>query len=181
MDRNTLTIISIGLSSGMNYHIRNVFLYPQEKILAARGLQLKANKNLGGISSGIGFWGSPSWALGGAIGLGVLESIASNAAAQQGLKQLEEVERILNSADARGSFVPVSQIENIQLPFAEKWFSAVSEEKTVKAALWGTKTVTDTKRSIHNGWPFILVQTVDDESIYIALDKIETYLAIWEA
>jgi hypothetical protein len=43
---------------------------------------------MAGVSTGIGFWGSPLWALGGAAALGLVEGALSSSARKQALQYL---------------------------------------------------------------------------------------------
>jgi len=173
------SMISIGLMSGACIYLNAVFLYPSDKILQARVLQAQAAKNLGGISTGIGFWGSPEWAIGGGIALGLLEGIASSAAAKEGLKQMEKAGQILGLARKEGQFIPINRISNADLPFPENWACPATKEQETGLLLFGPKTETVNCPWIHNGSPFIYAQSADQDPVFIALDKIQTYQPIW--
>jgi hypothetical protein len=79
---------TLTLASGEVLELRQVMLYPAEAVLEIAALRAQALKSFGGVSTGIGFWGSPSWALGGAAALGLLEGVVSAAMKNQGAELL---------------------------------------------------------------------------------------------
>lgn len=82
------------LSSGQTLKIQGVTLYPTESIAVISGLRPEAASKMGGVSTGMGFIGSPTWAIGTGAALGFLESVASDAAQKNGLKMFAEADRI---------------------------------------------------------------------------------------
>ena len=73
------------LTSGQSVKLRRVLLFEADLVDEIALLRVKALKGLGGVSTGIGFWGSPSWALGGAAALGLFEGLLSSATRNQAL------------------------------------------------------------------------------------------------
>ncbi len=173
------SMISIRLVSGACIYVNAIFLYPSDKVLQARSLQAQAAKNLGGVSAGIGFWGSPEWAIGGSVALGFLEGLVSTAAAKEGLKQLEQAAKVMAVAWREGQFCSINKISSVELPAPEQWSCAATKEVETGLKLFGPKTETVNCPFIHNGHPFIYTQSADAEPIFVSLDKIETYQPIW--
>lgn len=151
--------ILFSMSSGSEYRAKEVFLYQESKLRQAQALRLSAAGNMNGISTGVGFLGSPEWAIGGAVALGILEGIASNAAAKKGLAQLDQARLLLTDAKKEGAFVPACNIENITEPNPAVWRGMLSQP----TPMWYA----------HNGDPFILIRTIDERSIHIAWEKVE--------
>jgi hypothetical protein len=52
------------LASGQTLKMRSVLLYEEDHVNEIASLRAQALKGLGGVSTGIGFWGSPTWAIG---------------------------------------------------------------------------------------------------------------------
>ncbi|HEY8906612.1 MAG TPA: hypothetical protein VIM63_11305, partial [Rhodoferax sp.] len=65
-----LQSLQLGLVSGTRYTVTDIFLCREAPLRQANELRQKASNGLKGVSTGIGFLGSPEWAIGGAIGLG---------------------------------------------------------------------------------------------------------------
>jgi hypothetical protein len=168
-------IVSIGLVSGASYQLSALFLCPGDKIAQARALQMQGAKSLGGVSTGIGFWGSPGWAIGGAAALGVVEGVLSEVAGKQGIKQLAEAEQVLQAARREGQYVPIGQINNIELPYPDKWAYSTTRERETGLKLFGPKTETVSCAFIHDGGNFLKAKTAENEVIFIAVAMIETF------
>lgn len=110
----------------------------------------------------MGFWGSPEWALGGAFAMGILEGIASNAAAKKGMSQLEESSQLMDSAERDGAYIPIQDIQNIGVPRPSWWKGSAKRAGLTSYA--------------HSGEPFILVRTIEEGAICIAWEKVESFL-----
>ena len=154
--------ISVAMASGSRYCISEVFLCEEAQLRRAHALRIAASQNLGGGSTGIGFWGSPQWALGGALALGILEGIANNAAAKKGISQLEEANHALTAAKNDGAFIPVEDIQNIAVPQPELW-RGIAKNSALKSYS-------------HSGEHFILARDLEVGPIYLAWEKIESFV-----
>ncbi len=154
--------VQVGMMSGKRYQIEEVFLCEEGQLRKAQALRAVAAENLAGVSTGIGFWGSPEWALGGALALGLLEGIASSAAAKKGMSQLEEANQLSAAAQKESEFVPVCDIQNIAVPHPGSWRAVLNANR---------------KWYAHNGASFITVRTSEEGVICLAWDKVESFLA----
>lgn len=154
---------SVVMTSGTRYRVEEVFLYEETQLRRAQALRLSAAGNLGGVSTGIGFWGSPEWALGGALALGILENVANNAAAKKGMSQMEECNQLMASAQRDGMFLSVRHIHSIATPQPGLWRGVVSRG-SIKSSY------------AHSGEPFVLVRTSDNETVCLAWEKVEAFL-----
>lgn len=154
--------VQVGMMSGARYKIEEIFFCEEVQLRKAQALRAAAAQSLAGVSTGIGFWGSPGWALGGALALGLLEGIAGNAAAKKGLAQLEEANQLSAAAQRDGTFVPVCDIQNIASPHPGSWSAFLKPNRKAYA---------------HSGEPFIAVRTSEEGTIYLAWDKVESFSA----
>jgi hypothetical protein len=65
--------LSVGLASGAVYSARKIKLFPEAAVSRISELTAQASAKLGGISTGLGFWGDPVWVLAGAVVLTAIE------------------------------------------------------------------------------------------------------------
>lgn len=159
---------TVAMTSGSQHCVTEVFLHEETQLREAHALRIAASKNLGGVSTGIGFLGSPEWALGGAAVLGILEGIAGNVAAKKGLSQVDESNRLLAAAQTDGVFVPVRDIQNISVPKPSLWKGIMKQTASKSGSLL--------KAYIHSGEPFVLARTLEGDIIYLMWEKIEAFL-----
>ena len=68
----------ITLVSGERLVVREVLQYDENKVAEINSLKAQAGNELQGFTTGLGFWGSPGWVIGGALALGAVESMISN-------------------------------------------------------------------------------------------------------
>lgn len=68
-----VTDLRFGLVSGVNLQNLAIRLYKAIDVGRAAAMHSKAQGKVGGASTGVGFWGSPTSALGGALVLGTIE------------------------------------------------------------------------------------------------------------
>jgi hypothetical protein len=59
--------------------VEEVLLYDVNKVAEINSLKARAGNELQGFTTGLGFWGSPGWVIGGALALGAVEGMISNA------------------------------------------------------------------------------------------------------
>jgi hypothetical protein len=111
----------IGLSSGIELIANRVMLFPEADIREILSLRAKAQEALGGFSTGLGFWGSPSWAIGGAAILGFAESLISNSKTKEGLKVLQEVAVKVEHLKRKGLYFDIAMIEGIYWARPGEW------------------------------------------------------------
>jgi hypothetical protein len=88
-----------------------VKLYRANEVERAAALQAKAQAKLGGVSSGIGFWGSPTWVIGGALVLGSIEQALGSGMAREGQELQREALGIMTRLRDNGTFIPVEEIQ----------------------------------------------------------------------
>lgn len=122
MQTQTSDAVAI-LSSGQTLKIHGVTLYPTDSIAAISGLRSEAAAKMGGVSTGIGFLGSPTWAIGAGAVLGVLEGMASDAARKNGLRMFAEADRQTNALYAQGLLFRMRDVANSDRPLPGSWSS----------------------------------------------------------
>jgi hypothetical protein len=111
----------IVLASGQTLKIQRVRLYEADKVKEVALLKASAAKHLGGVSTGIGFWGSPAWVLGGAAALGIVEGILSNASTKQGMELLKTVQTRLLAMAHGALYFDSTKLINTNLPHPHSW------------------------------------------------------------
>lgn len=111
------------LASGQTLKILGVTLYPTESIAIISGLRSEAASKMGGVSTGVGFIGSPTWAIGAGAALGLLESMASDVARKNGFKMFAEADRQTNALYAQGLLFRMRDIANSDRPLPASWSS----------------------------------------------------------
>lgn len=109
------------MSSGKQLIVSRVMLYPELQVQEVRLLRAKAQEEMGGFSTGLGFWGSPGWVIGGAAALGAVESLISNSKMKKGLELLKEAAEKYEKLKATGVLFGVSLINGIDSPNPAKW------------------------------------------------------------
>jgi hypothetical protein len=91
-----------------------------------------AQQQLGGVSTGIGFLGSPGWAIGGALALGFLENALSSAKAKEGLQTLERANSALEAVRTASRIFDISDVPNIHIPVPAAWYASGEGTKKVE-------------------------------------------------
>jgi hypothetical protein len=139
----------LALTSGLMLKVREVKLYDETLVREVALLRSRAAASLGGVSTGVGFLGSPGWALGGAAALGVLEGLLSSGMRKQGLKLLQEAQDKSVRLVEGGLFFDTTQLIGTEHPYPEAW--SVIGPKTPGSP--------QGRRYIHNGDEFLRVRT----------------------
>ena len=115
--------VKMTLSSGQTVSAKKVMLYPKDLIVEIALLKANAMSKLGGVSSGIGFLGSPGWAIGGALALGAITSALSSGMKKEGMEMLEEAEELYLSMKKQGFLADVSGVKGIERPIPKNWIA----------------------------------------------------------
>ncbi len=120
------------LSSGHSVTIEQVMLFPSAEIAGLIALRSEAARLLGGTSSGIGFIGSPTWAIGGALALGFIEGLANRSMKDQAMALLDKASAKHAHLIESGRFFQFDEVAGMHLPFPQGWSARVTESVTVK-------------------------------------------------
>jgi hypothetical protein len=168
------------LASGQTLRMRAVLLFEQQRLNEIALLRAEAAQKMGGVSSGIGFIGSPEWVLGASAVTSLIAGALSASARKQGIE-------MLNSASAKsldllnnGIYFPISELANHHLPYPALWSAQTVSKEIVQ--LWSlsrgaiadllkqhNKTKADingdqitlpvTRLHFHNGEEFVSMET----------------------
>jgi hypothetical protein len=100
-------------------------LYPTGHVRRVAALRSKAIAKLGGVSSGIGFLGAPEWVLGGALAIGLLESMLSSSVHREGVQSLNQAAVESSNIRRSGTFIDVSYIKDREYPEPLYWIGLI--------------------------------------------------------
>ena len=96
-------------------------LYPEATIAEWQSTLRLAHRQLGGVSTGIGFWGSATDVITGALVMGMVERRLSASARSDGLRNLERASHLLAELRAAGVMFPVEEIVGMAMPEPGAW------------------------------------------------------------
>jgi hypothetical protein len=113
--------VSLTLSSGQTIEFGEIKLYDSNKLRQLSQLYAAVDKNYRGFSTGIGFIGDFEDVAAASVVKGVVEGAVSVAMASTAAKQVEEAEKLYRQIRSNGVLVPVTIVENIDLPQPELW------------------------------------------------------------
>jgi hypothetical protein len=101
----------------------SILMYPEPIVRQWQGIVAAARAELGGspLGSGLGFIGSPGWALGGAALLTILGTASANAKAKKAVALFSDAEQMRTQMIDEGSLLPLASISNIELPDPSAW------------------------------------------------------------
>ena len=128
------------LASGQSIRMQRVMLYEEDHVKEIALLRAQAMKSLGGVSTGVGFLGSPEWALGGAAALGLIEGMLSSAMRKQASEALTLMEYKADNLSRAGVLFEVNKITGLGLPHPHRWSATHSATR---------------KRHVHAGDDFV--------------------------
>ncbi len=109
------------LTSGQLLKLRGITLYPVEMVSEITKLREIALSKIGGVSSGIGFLGSPGWAIGAGAALGLIEGALSSSARKKGFQMLLEADQKHLSLRRTGRVFPFGRVINRDQPNPNLW------------------------------------------------------------
>ena len=188
----------LGLTSGKTIAASRVLLFPEPEIQQVLLLRAKAQEEMGGFTTGIGFWGSPGWVIGGAAALGFVESLISNSKMKKGLELLKNAAQQFEQIRARGSFFSISAVDEITKPSPGAWrtthiaefqinlntMGLIEKGTTIqrydisrKQITLGVATVTGPIAFVHNEDEFIWVE-VSGQPIAVRWSSVESYQVV---
>jgi len=168
----------IVLVSGERLLMRAVLLYEATKVAEIAALKARATEKLKGFSTGIGFWGSPGWVLGGAAVLGLVEGLFSSGAQREGLRLLQTAVAKFEQLSESAVFVPSDRIRKVESPDPESWSAVRKIDQHEDDRSWLAKTFSteDYKKSyVHNGDDFISIKT-DGGVVCIRWSHVASYV-----
>jgi hypothetical protein len=119
---------TVTLKSGETLSVRRVMLYNANNVNEIMALRAQAQQNLGGVSTGIGFWGSPGWVIEGALVLGAIENWLSNKSAKLGMEQMTQARQKYLHMMTTGLWFDVPLVANFNLPQPALWSAITTRE-----------------------------------------------------
>ncbi|SFM00053.1 hypothetical protein SAMN03159423_4823 [Bradyrhizobium sp. NFR13] len=173
-------VAAVLLVSGHLLKVRGVTLYPADRLAEIVRLRELASTKLEGVSTGVGLVGSPGWAIGGGLALGLLERAMSSSARKEGVTILREAERKSLELAASGETFAIGTIANREHPSPNLWLAekriprridyanlSLSEKsqflltygKDKGDVVDGLVDVVDTMQFAHDGGEFVAVDT----------------------
>ena len=191
-DNQPVREIGLTLRSGTQLLVAEITLYPKDLVRKAQGLTAEAKKKFGGFSTGLGFWGSAEWVIGGSLLLGAAESLVSGSMANEGVELLKRLEQLLQEIRKSAKPIPVSQIANVELLTPSYWIASyrrdVEYEETIMLpdGFLGIKTKfkiekhqkVEEQHYIHNGDPYVVVKTDQGKTVTVVWENVEQYYTI---
>lgn len=185
------------LLSGHMLKIAGVMLYPADALMQVASIRAEAASKMGGVSTGIGFVGSPGWTIGASAALGLLEGAMSNAARKEALTMLRHAAQMEQNILGQGLLFRVGEIAGIKRPTPSLWTATARLEHSVSIQHMGqrqkkeflasnNRTETDVSNGAvtlsklaefaHNGDDFLTVDT-DIGLLDIRWSSVATYVA----
>jgi hypothetical protein len=116
-----MAVLKLSLSNGREVAVSSVTLYPQHLLIQAIAMKTEALKKLGGVSSGLGLWGSPGWVIAGSLALGAIESALSKQSQNEGAGLVAEADQKFSDARRHGVAVSVEAISGVASPNVQEW------------------------------------------------------------
>ncbi|WP_426433855.1 hypothetical protein [Bradyrhizobium genosp. P] len=104
------------LPSGQMLKVHGIRLYPADELAKIAAMRAEAAKGLGGVSTGLGFIGSPEWVFGASAVLGFLESALSETSKKTAIRLLAQADVLKASTISRGQLFRISEIDRIDQP-----------------------------------------------------------------
>jgi hypothetical protein len=117
------------VAAGETFRITEIGLFPGPHMAEWKGLMATAQAQLGPVSLGIGFLGSPAWAIGGAAAMGFIEAALTSASQKEGIRTLQRAATVLAAIHRSRRMVPVSDIAGIAFADPGSWSAEVHAER----------------------------------------------------
>lgn len=96
-------------------------MLPEAPVREWRRLVALGRQQLSTVSSGIGFIGSLGWVVAASLVAGALESAVASAAEKEGIKTLQQAERIFQTLRWSGYTFAIDQIQDLDMPTPIVW------------------------------------------------------------
>jgi hypothetical protein len=131
------------LTSGHILKISAVMLYPADALLQIASIRSEAASKVGGVATGIGFIGSPAWAIGASAALGLLEGAMSNAARREAVSMLEQASKMEHTVLQQGLLFRVSEIAGVKRPIPALWSATAQTQYSMSVEHMGRRQRSD--------------------------------------
>lgn len=174
-------VLKLHLASGKEVVVTRVQLFPEAKIRQLITLRGAAQEEMAGFSSGIGFIGSLSWVVSGAVLLGAAESAISNVKMKKGFEILAKASLLQSEIKAQGKYINVAEVAGLDEPNPAKWSAnAIRKRKLNLAVMPDQQREAAVRRygispsQIDSGWGLLSEQLnfvfFEDEFIWVESD-----------
>jgi hypothetical protein len=175
------TRLVVRLTSGLELKIKSIRLYDEVVLSEINSKRDQVLKSFQGVSTGLGSIGSIGWVLATSVVIGAVEGALSAAAASSGTNLLAEVIRMEQKLRSEGVFIPVGNIENIEMPMPGLWRVPYIREVRICTGVnfWSEKQYENRQVSfafIHSGDEFVFVRDEDDSIHSIRWSAVEHYI-----
>jgi hypothetical protein len=148
LEKNLVAYVQLLLASGQTLHVRGVQLYPANELARIAGLRAEAAQKMGGVSSGIGFYGSLGWVIEASAALGIIEAVLSDSSKKAGLRLLVQADQLSVATCSLSKLFQIEGIKHIERPHPGAW----------TAEMYG-RNGTFTTTYAHTGDDFLGVET----------------------
>lgn len=149
---------NIRMVSGKEHIFYAILMYDAYTVQNAAGLRQAAQANFEGYSTGLGFWGSLPWVIGGSAVVGAFENTVTGFMAAEGNRQVQAFCHALDEMRRTAQFVKLDHIQSIRVPTPALWHASLTDGS-------GYTLIDD---------PFIVLQT-STGTTSIMWDKVEEY------
>jgi hypothetical protein len=178
--QNSITICRAVLRSGTVLDITHFVLYPEDIISLIRRSIAEAERQCAGFSSGLGFWGSPLWVLGGAIVLGSVESAVTENMHASGLQVIKQVMHLKEQLLQKAEPFSIQNICNVDRVDPSRWVAGYTRYALQPTAGFlksnkGYKLSSSTRFFAHHGEPYVSVISSDGRRIHVLWENVEQY------
>jgi len=153
--------VKVLMTSGQEIEFNKVKLYDMTLIGNLESLRQASATNLGGYSSGVGFYGSAESVAVASIVTGIIDSSVSNSMAKKGMAQLTEIANLAKQIRDTAVYLQVSSIENIRYPDLGLW-RATAYDKLRK------------REMMHISIPYVFVE-IEGKELALFWNKVEQY------
>jgi len=119
---------------------------------------------MGGVSTGIGFYGSLGWVIEASAALGVIEALLSDSSKKAGLRLHAQADQLSVAIRSLGQLFQIQSINNIERPHPGAWTAEAVATKSVvsSTSLFGKQTYRDRELNVtyaHTGDDFLGLET----------------------
>ena len=155
--------LQVRMVSGQAYTVQEILLFDQISLATAENLKAQAMQKFGGFQTGIGAIGSLKHVVTTSLVVGALEGVVSASMQKDGMRMLENAERLALESRGYCYFFRPHQIFSVELPIPEMWQATLPVSQA------------ESRLFIHNGDPAVVARLSDGKIIALMWDKVESY------
>jgi hypothetical protein len=106
---------------GKSLRATGIHLYPGDEVAEWRAAMTTAQQQLAGVSSGVGFFGSPGWVIAGAVATAAIEGALSSKSAKEGVHSLARANKLLENLRLSGETYLFGKVSGLDNPSPTAW------------------------------------------------------------